>query len=100
AAKIFRQRFVPVVVGAPGLGRYCVFGNLFARMGIGSAGKIFRLDRHPSMSVHPVTPAEESDLRRHLAKQTKKRIGLVDVLVLDRSLDETREALNRALVAG
>src|SRR3954470_11783117 len=30
---VFRTPVVPVVVGAPSLGRYCVFGNLFARAG-------------------------------------------------------------------
>jgi uncharacterized protein YgbK (DUF1537 family) len=100
AAEIFPNRFVPLVVGAPALGRYCVFGNLFARMGIGSAGEIHRLDRHPSMSKHPVTPADESDLRLHLAKQTSKRIGLVDVLALDRPLAESRAALESALAGG
>lgn len=62
----------------PALGRYCVFGNLFARMGIGSNGQIYRIDRHPSMSKHPVTPMNEGDLRIHLGKQTKKKIGLID----------------------
>ena len=99
-AEIFGGRFVPLVVGAPGLGHYCVFGNLFARMGIGSAGEIHRLGRHPSMSRHPVTPADESDLRLHLAKQTAKRIGLVDVLALDRSLEESRAVLDAALASG
>ena len=30
------------------------------------------------MSRHPVTPMTEADLRRHLSRQTDKRIGLVD----------------------
>lgn len=77
---VFKNRCVPLLVAAPVLGRYCVFGNLFARMGIGSNGKIYRLDRHPSMSKHPVTPAGESDLRLHLSKQTAKRTGLIDIL--------------------
>lgn len=77
---VFANTIIPVLGGMPALGRYCVFGNLFARMGIGSNGAIHRLDRHPSMSKHPVTPADESDLRAHLAKQTNKRIGLIDVL--------------------
>ena len=39
------------------------FGNLFAVVdGVGH-----RLDRHPTMSRHPVTPMDEADLRRHLA---------------------------------
>ncbi|MBI2510375.1 MAG: four-carbon acid sugar kinase family protein [Opitutae bacterium] len=96
---IFGGRYVPLLVGAPALGRYCAFGNLFARMGIGSDGEIFRLDRHPSMSRHPVTPADEADLRLHLAKQTAKRIGLFDVLKLDLPAGDAHAALER-LVAG
>ncbi|HTT56815.1 MAG TPA: four-carbon acid sugar kinase family protein [Opitutaceae bacterium] len=100
AAEIFPARFVPLLVGAPALGRYCVFGNLFARMGIGSAGVIHRLDRHPAMSRHPVTPARESDLRRHLAPQTRKRIGLFDILQFARSAEEQRAALERIAADG
>ena len=100
AAKIFPARFVPLLVGAPALGRYCVFGNLFARMGIGSDGAIHRLDRHPAMSHHPVTPADESDLRRHLARQTRKRIGLFDVLRFAKSAAEQRAALERLVTDG
>lgn len=77
---IFNNRYTPIVGGAPALGRYCAFGNLFARMGIGSTGAVYRLDRHPSMSQHPVTPAHESDLRLHLAEQTRERIGLIDLV--------------------
>jgi uncharacterized protein YgbK (DUF1537 family) len=47
-------------------------------MGIGSNGKIYRIDKHPSMSKHPVTPMNEGDLRIHLGKQTDKKIGLID----------------------
>ena len=77
-AKVFNNKLIPVLGGMPALGRYCVFGNLFARMGIGSNGKIYRIDRHPSMSKHPVTPMNEGDLRIHLGKQTNKKIGLID----------------------
>jgi uncharacterized protein YgbK (DUF1537 family) len=87
-AAVFDNACIPVLGGAPALGRYCVFGNLFARMGIGTGGAIFRLDRHPSMSRHPVTPATESDLCRLLGGQTTKKIGLVDVLRLARPVDE------------
>ena len=79
---IFPAVYLPLLVSAPHLGRYCLFGNLFARMGIGSEGEIHRLDRHPSMCKHPVTPADEADLRLHLAKQTNKNIGLFDILEL------------------
>ncbi len=69
-ATVFQNKLIPIIGGMPALGRYCLFGNLFARMGIGSNGKIYRLDRHPSMSKHPVTPADESDLRLHIGRQT------------------------------
>jgi len=76
------RRVVPVVVGAPSLERYCVFGNLFVR-NAGDAQPI-RIDRHPSMSRHPTTPMDEADLRLHLSKQTGKNIGLIDVVQLSR----------------
>lgn len=79
-ACIFGNRYTPVIQSAPVLGRYLFFGNLFARMGIGSNEEVFRLDRHPSMRDHPATPADESDLRLHLAKQTAKKVGLVSIL--------------------
>jgi uncharacterized protein YgbK (DUF1537 family) len=81
---VFKNMITPVLGGMPALGRYCVFGNLFARMGIGSNGAIYRLDRHPSMSKHPVTPADESDLRLHLGRQTNKKIGWIDITQLDK----------------
>jgi uncharacterized protein YgbK (DUF1537 family) len=92
--------FVPLLVAAPPLGRYCAFGNLFARLGIGSDGGIFRLDRHPSMSKHPTTPADESDLRRHLARQTSLQTGLLDLLQITRPLAELRAALAAQVQAG
>jgi uncharacterized protein YgbK (DUF1537 family) len=82
AAKLFRAPFVPVLAAAPALGRYTVFGNHFARYGIGSQGEIHRLDRHPAISRHPVTPMTEADLRLHLAKQTNRTIALFDILKL------------------
>ncbi|MDP0501137.1 MAG: four-carbon acid sugar kinase family protein [Verrucomicrobiota bacterium JB022] len=98
--EIFDSPFVPVVVGAPALGRYCAFGNLFARLGTGKTGEVHRLDRHPSMSRHPVTPADESDLRRHLARQTDLKIGLIDVTQLSRPLEEARAALAELVKTG
>jgi uncharacterized protein YgbK (DUF1537 family) len=66
-------RFVPIVAGQPNLGRYCVFGNLFAAAEQG--GPMFRIDRHPTMARHPVTPMTEADLRLHLARQGLIGIG-------------------------
>lgn len=71
----FHSEFVPVVVGAPRLERSVVFGNLFAA----AQGRWHRIDRHPAMSRHPVTPMKESDLRLHLAKQTRLPLALVDL---------------------
>jgi len=88
AQSIFSNKIIPIIGGTPNLGRYCVFGNLFAKMGIGSNGQIHRLDRHPSMSKHPVTPMHEADLRLHLSKQTNQEIGLIDVLQLQQPFNE------------
>jgi len=96
-ARIFPAPFIPLLVAAPELGRYTVFGQHFARYGIGSAGAIHRLDRHPSISKHPITPMTEADLRLHLAKQTKKDIRLVDVLNFDLPEAQDRTALGRIL---
>lgn len=93
-AEVFQHKLIPVLGGAPSLGRYCVFGNLFARMGIGSNGNIYRLDRHPSMSKHPVTPADESDLRLHIGKQTTKKIGLIDLVQMQQPVTEWKNKLS------
>lgn len=93
ASSVFQNKIIPLLVAAPVLGRYCTFGNLYARMGIGSAGQIHRLDRHPSMSKHPVTPAHESDLRQHLSLQTEKRTGLIDILQIEDDTDKTTLAI-------
>ncbi|WP_118178796.1 four-carbon acid sugar kinase family protein [Paraburkholderia phosphatilytica] len=67
--------WVGIVGGQPSLGRYCAFGQLFATAG-GEAA--FRIDRHPTMSRHPVTPMHEADLRAHLQAQGMAEIGLTD----------------------
>lgn len=54
---------IAVLAGQPSLGRYAVFGTLFAR---GPDDRVHRIDRHPVMAVHPVTPMQEADLSRHL----------------------------------
>ncbi|ONG50642.1 hypothetical protein BKE38_17660 [Pseudoroseomonas deserti] len=63
----FPHRCLPILGGQPDLGRYCLFGHLFAAAGTG--GEVFRLDRHPTMRAHPVTPMQEADLRLHLTAQ-------------------------------
>ncbi|MEY4916295.1 MAG: hypothetical protein RL616_208 [Verrucomicrobiota bacterium] len=97
AAKIFPAQFIPLLVAAPALGRYTIFGNHFARYGIGSSGAIHRLDQHPSISKHPVTPMTEADLRKHLARQTEKKIALFDILQLALPEKKSRDALEKLL---
>ncbi|MBP5980463.1 MAG: four-carbon acid sugar kinase family protein [Halomonas sp.] len=65
-----------IVGGQPSLGRYCVFGNLFAKS---ADGQVYRIDRHPVMQQHPVTPMQEADLCRHFSA-----MGLANVNLLDR----------------
>jgi uncharacterized protein YgbK (DUF1537 family) len=64
-----------IVVGAPHLRRYVSFATLFAAGG----GAVHRIDRHPTMAHHPVTPMHEADLIRHLAAQTAASIGHVSL---------------------
>lgn len=80
---VFQGPYVPMVVGAPILRRYVAFANLFATV----EGVTYRLDRHPTMSRHPVTPMNESDLRLHLAQQTARTIRSFDLPALAGSDD-------------
>jgi uncharacterized protein YgbK (DUF1537 family) len=89
--RLFGPEPVPLVVGAPALRRWCVFGNLFAADGDG----VSRLDRHSTMSRHPVTPMDESDLRRILQRQAPLRTALVDV----RAVGGPPEEFDRAVTA-
>lgn len=93
-------RYLPIVAAAPRLGRFTAFGHHFATRGIGQEETVYRLDRHPSASRHPATPMDESDLRQHLARQTKTRIGLFDVRHYELSLTQQRAALERLLADG
>lgn len=81
----FDSPFVPLAVGVPALQRYVVFGHLFAN----ADGKTYRIDRHPTMSEHPVTPMTESDLGRHLGDQTDRPVDRFNVVSLeDEAVDE------------
>jgi len=90
AFRMLPNRRVAVVPAAPRFGRFVAFGNLFATAG---GSEVFRLDRHPSMSVHPVTPMDEADLLRHLGRQTELPAGLVDI----RTVAQGREALRSVI---
>jgi 3-oxoisoapionate kinase len=75
---LFGQPYVPALVGAPQLRRYTAFGHLFAAY----QGEVYRIDRHPVMSRHPVTPMAEADLRVHLGAQTALKTRLADLSIL------------------
>ncbi len=83
---VFGSAAVPVVVGAPRLGRAVIFGNLFAE----AEGTMHRIDHHPTMRRHPVTPMTEADLCQHLAKQTRLKLGLVDLTSFQSNSAESR----------
>ena len=87
--RVFDQQVTPLVVGAPQLKRYTAFGHLFA----GYQGQIWRIDRHPVMCRHPVTPMDEADLRLHLARQTALPVDLVPATALtDATVDQVIDA--------
>lgn len=74
ASQVFDSAWIPVLIAAPPMQRFQIFGNLFAS----GPGGISRLDRHPVMSRHPVTPMDEADVARHLSRQTGQAVGLID----------------------
>ncbi|MFC5652501.1 four-carbon acid sugar kinase family protein [Paenibacillus solisilvae] len=89
------QATVPLLVGAPALGRYTLFGQHFAHMD----GQVHRLDRHPVMSRHPVTPMHEADLRLHLREQLDEEIDLMNILELEGDPALVNERYQRKLDA-
>lgn len=93
ARERFAAPFIPIVAGTPALGRYCLFGHLFARSA--TDDRVHRIDRHPIMSVHPVTPMAESDLARHIAEQAALSI----VNLPYPAFDAGRDALDAQLRA-
>lgn len=90
---IRRAKAVPVVTAAPQMRRFQAFGHLFA----GTFEGVYRLDRHPVMSQHPVTPMDESDLLQHLSKQSELPSSLIDYEML---LTDAQPVLERALQSG
>lgn len=58
--------WVSCLIAAPPLRRYQAFGQLFAAAG----DAVYRLDLHPVMASHPVTPMQEADVAMHLSGQT------------------------------
>jgi len=89
---MFGSPWVPLVTAAPAIHRYQAFGNLFATV----AGRGFRLDRHPTMSRHPVTPMHEADLALHLGKQTARKIDVIDFVAMKTGRADAEMAVRRA----
>ncbi|MFO0992089.1 MAG: four-carbon acid sugar kinase family protein [Hyphomicrobiales bacterium] len=88
--RVFGQKRATLCVGAPQLKRYTFAGHLFADF----RGTVYRIDRHPVMSVHPVTPMDESDLLIHLARQANVPADILDVHDLT-----TQKAAGLALIS-
>lgn len=74
----FGAAAIPVVTAAPRMGRYQIFGTHFCDF----EGQIYRLDRHPVMARHPVTPMAEADVARHLSAQTDLPTACLDLSAL------------------
>ena len=96
AFDVIKPPFGVIAQGVPIIGRYVVFGNHFTTVG----DKTYRLDRHPMMSKHPITPMDEGDLRLHFAKQTTKKVDLIDILQLNKPYDSTARLFDRYIREG
>lgn len=97
AREAFGEAPMPIVAATPALGRYCVFGHLFARSG--TDGQVHRIDRHPVMAQHPVTPMGEADLVRHLGAQTALRIDRITLPHFAAGRDALEAEVDRRLAA-
>ncbi|MCA9914971.1 MAG: four-carbon acid sugar kinase family protein, partial [Anaerolineae bacterium] len=94
--RVFQSQVVPMMVGAPALRRYVAYSNLFARVD----DETYRLDRHPTMSKHPITPMTESDLRLHLAQQTDLPIGAMTLWHMEKEQPEVDAYFARLMEEG
>jgi uncharacterized protein YgbK (DUF1537 family) len=86
---------VAIVGGQPNLGRYCLFGHLFAALRTG--GEVYRLDRHPTMREHPATPMHEADLRLHLREQGLANVVNIAYPAYEQPLEQQQALLERTL---
>jgi len=78
------ERIVLVTPAFPEVGRTVYMGNLF----VGSVP----LNESP-LKDHPLNPMHDSNLVRVLARQSRTRIGLLDLAVLSRGVDAVRTRL-------
>ena len=96
-AKAVGARWKAIIGGQPSLKRFCLLGNLFAAT---NNGKIHRIDRHPVMACHPVTPMDEADLRCHLSRQGWSKIGLIDFTIIRKGRVELIAEIKRRIANG
>jgi uncharacterized protein YgbK (DUF1537 family) len=75
AQREFNETKTPLIIGSPRLKRYTFANHLFADY----QNEIYRIDRHPVMQHHPVTPMTESDVLLHLAKQSDCQVQHLNV---------------------
>jgi len=86
AQQVYNSKWIPMLFAAPAIRRFQSFGNLFAA----ATNGVFRLDRHPVMMRHPVTPMDESDVVQHIGYQTNRLVSLVDLEMLIDPKTKTR----------
>jgi len=84
--EFWKNADVLVSGGQPSLGRYCIFSHLFAKA---ADGEVHRIDRHPTMAHHPVTPSSESDLRSVLQEQGLPKVVGIHRTAYAAGVDET-----------
>jgi 3-oxoisoapionate kinase len=75
AQREFGETDTPLIIGSPRLKRYTFSNHLFAAY----LNDIYRIDRHPVMQHHPITPMTESDVLLHLAKQSSCKVQHLNV---------------------
>jgi 3-oxoisoapionate kinase len=75
AQQVKPSAWISCLIAAPPLRRYQAFGHLFAASG----ETVYRLDRHPVMANHPVTPMREADVAAHLRGQTDLPIEMLSI---------------------
>lgn len=96
AFDVIRPASGVIVQGIPLLGRYIAFGNHFTVYG----DQRYRLDRHPVMSKHPITPMDEGDIRVHFSKMSDKSVTLIDLVHLGESRQAVSDRFDQCLADG
>ena len=90
---LFRQSKTPLVVGAPQLKRYTVFGNLFAAY----QGVTYRIDRHPVMSRIPSRQCERPTSGCIWPRKPRRKGVLLDLTAIR---DANADRIIDAIMAG